>query len=342
MLRFSIISQGYLVRPMQDGLAANGCQVRLQQDPAGWDFRDSDYLLLHGPAKPIGRLVRRLKSLPDAPPLIVWYSEQVPNPQLPAWLARMLCKLRYATESWYDQRWLVRQAGQGSSSPAAPGFDRWRRVGELLALHTSGRLRLVCTFSQTHTNFLQELGLPAVTLPFGYHPDFGEDLQMPRDIEVLFLGSTRDARRRRLFPAIQDQFDKRGIQLQIVDGSPARGAAFGEERTRLLNRTRIFMNLMKQPWDDPSFRLLLAAANGAMLLSEPVMDTSLGRFSAGVHFAACELNQLAETAAHYLQEEPARLEITAQAAEDIVQGNRMESMAARLLERLEAKDRVPG
>jgi hypothetical protein len=134
------------------------------------------------------------------------------------------------------------------------------------------------------------------------------------------------------------KFADKNIQLKIIDGSPERGRYYGEERTRLLNRTKILLNVMKQPWDDPTFRLLLAAANGALLLSEPVWESSLWSYTPNVHFAACELDQLAESAAYYLHDEPARLQITARAGADITQKSGMAQMAGQLIDLLKLQE----
>jgi len=326
---------------MHDGLLANGCQVRLQPDMEKWDFQNCDFLLLHGPADPIGMMIKHLGTAADLPPLVVWYSEQVPNPKRPAWIVSNLSRLRYAAEPWYDQKLAGTGKSRSTSLKVPPGFVRWRRVGELLALHSMGCLRLVCTFSLTQKDFLERLGLPSVVLPFGYHPDFGTALNLRRDIDILFLGTITDNRRRRLFPSIISKFAEKGLQLKIVDGSPKGGAYYGDERTRLLNRTKILLNVMKQPWDDPTFRLLLAAANGTLLLSEPVMDSSLWGYTPNVHFAACKLDQLAEIAAKYLHEEPARLELTTRATVDVTQNSGMAQMAGKLIDLL-AQRKEPG
>ena len=60
------------------------------------------------------------------------------------------------------------------------------------------------------------------------------------------------------------------------------------------------LSIMRQPWDDPVFRLLLAAPNGAMMLSETVTRAGWGPFRPGEHFAMADLEQLPEVATHYL------------------------------------------
>lgn len=339
MLTFSIISQGYMVQPIHDGLVECGCQVRLQPEVGKWDFRHCDYLLLHGPANPIGNLIRELKRLGDIPPLIIWFSEQVPDLRTPIWRAGLLSRLRYLLDPWYDEKLAPWLQSHSNKKLPVPGIIRWRRVGELLALHATGCLKLVCTFTRTQKEFLERLGLPSWVLPFGYHPHFGQKYDLQRETEVLFLGTTSDVRRKRLFPNLQQAFVREGIELKIVDGSPERGAYYGNERTMLLNRTNILLNVMKQPWDDPIYRLLLATANGCLLLSEPVQESSRWKFVPGIHFASCELDQLAQSARYYLDNATAKQEILNKAEEAILHRSSMTQMAGLLLEHIASLDR---
>lgn len=341
MVNFTIISQGYLVRPIRDSLAAHGCQVHLQPEMDQWDFRNTDYILLHGPAYPIGSMVRRIKKTADAPPIIVWYSEPVPDPSTPVWLARTMSRMRYFAEAWYDERLAGWISSVSRKKLHAPGFVRWRRIGELLALQATSRLKMVCTFSQSQADFLRSLGLPAAVVPFGYHPDFGRYLDLPRDIDVLFLGTIGDTRRKRIFPALMLAFAEKNVHLRIIDGSHSSGFYVGEDRTLLLNHTKILLNVVKQPWDNHIFRLLLASANGALLLSEPVWEKSRWKFIPGIHFVSSELGQMAETARFYLDNEPARLEIINRTQSDIVQEMSMAKMAGLLLDQLKDLDK-PG
>ncbi len=72
------------------------------------------------------------------------------------------------------------------------------------------------------------------------------------------------------------------------------GQPMVQERTELLNRSKLVLNIMRQPWDDPVFRILLASANGATVLSEPVRDG--GPFIAGRHFIAAPLDEIMSVA----------------------------------------------
>jgi hypothetical protein len=336
MLRIGVISQGRLVQPITDGLIANGCEVQHRSGSDTWDLRDCDYLLFHGPAYPIGKMIHQLKDLSDYPPLIAWYSEQIPNPYTPLWLVSLLSRIRFAMESWYDDHLLPWWDARRSKKAILPGLGRWRRVGEIVYLHSVGRLKLICTFSHTQTRFFKRLGLPAVEIPFGHNPHFGRLLNLPRDLDVVFLGSSNDFRRKRWLPTIEKKLAKSSIKLIIKDGSLARGSCYDEERTHLLNRTKILLNVMKKPWDDPIYRLLLASANGTLLLSEPIWATSRGRFLPDEHFVQCELDQISEKIEYYLRNDSARDPIVQNVSREISEHMTMDRMVADLLQRLAA------
>jgi hypothetical protein len=333
MLRITILSKGHLVQPMIDGLIANGCEVSHQPAMESWDFQNCDYLLLHGPANPIGPMIRQLRKIRDFPPVVFWYSEQIPSPNTPTRFGRLYCQIRYSMEGWYDEK-MVGWVSKPLGGFGLPGLVRWRRVGELMALCSLGSLRLVGSFSQTQHDFLTRLGLPAVVLPFGYHPHFGRRLNFDREKDIVFLGTVSDLRRKRWMPAIKSELEKKNVKLVIIDGSIERGQYYGEERTRLLNRTKILLNIMKQPWDDPLFRFWLASANGALLLSEPVWQTSLGGLVPNDHIAVCNLEQIAETAVYYLNNESARKAVVERAYTEFVEKSTMEKAVEHLLNQL--------
>lgn len=168
----------------------------------------------------------------------------------------------------------------------------------------------------SHQQFYSEkIGVPAEVIPYGYNPAFGRDLHLERDVDVVFLGSLRDRRRSEIMQRFESDFTKLEIKFVIHDGSPERGLVFGEERTRLINRTKILLSIMRQPWDDLVFRMLLGTPNGAMVVSEPVQDQY--PFQSGVHFASAEIDRIPETVKYYLEHEEERQRIV-QSAQDVI------------------------
>ncbi len=170
----------------------------------------------------------------------------------------------------------------------------------------------------------------------GYHRSFGERLALNRDIDVLFLGSTRDRRRRQSLGKIAAELADRAITLEIRDGSPPHGYVFGHDRTVLLNRSKILLHIGRQPWDDPAFRMLYAAACGTMLLSEDLWPTSTGPFRVGEHLATSSLSRMADSIQFYLEHEEERRRIAENAYTLITTRMTMGQMVRRILDALAA------
>jgi hypothetical protein len=276
-----------------------------------------DGYLLYGPGPSLEAMVEPLKSLHTSKPnVIVWLTEQTPSPYVPARLQRSL-----ADAGWHGYRALyhLRKLIYASGSGGLPALDsravRLRTLGALRWLQREGQLRLLAVLTPSHQRFFARMGIASQVVPFGYHATFGAPLALARDIDVVFVGSLHDRRRARIVGALHKELDRRQVQVVIKDGSRERGYAYGDERTRLVNRSKIMLNIMRQPWDDLVFRMLLAAPNGALLLSEPVADTE--PFMPGQHFVMAELAQLADSVAYYLRH-PAERESIAERARDFV------------------------
>lgn len=327
---------GGLIAPVAEGFSQNGCAVQILHRDMEWQLKDFDFLVTYGPMQSMVWAVHRLSQSDRIPPLVVWYTEQVPSPQ-PGAAITLGARARYLFESipfrHPSLRWLF---DKPPFSTVMLRGGRLRALGEMLALRSQGMLKLICVFSETNASFFRHYQLPVSVIPMGYHPHFGERLaDVERDIDVVFLGSTRDDRRRSLIPELEQKMGDRGIRFVIKDGSPKHGHVFGADRTLLLNRAKIMLNIMRQPWDDPVFRLLLAAPAGAMLISENLLQTAMGPFQPGVHFAMADLDSMIETIREYLSADPARIRITDQAYEFVTGELTMQNMAKKVLKNLE-------
>lgn len=319
------------------GLAANGCQAHIFQPETSWDFETCDFILTYGPMEPLQGTISRLKGL-SYPPLVIWFTEQPPWPRSPDRLLYLAAQARYAWQALLTTRRFSRLLSYLPKVVAAilSRGGRLRALGEMLALHQAGLPLLICVFTATNQNFLRRFNLPATLIPMGWAPAFGYPLFfLPRDIDVVFLGSTRDRRRKRIIARLEKQLSERRISFVIKDGSPQRGFAFGQERTILLNRTKIMLNIMRQPWDDPVFRLLLAAPTGAMVLSETLRAGSTGPFQIGQHFAMADLETMVEAISYYLQHEDDRQYIADCAFHYVTHDLTMGKMVQRMLNALD-------
>ncbi len=144
--------------------------------------------------------------------------------------------------------------------------------------------------------FLNDMGVPARYVPVGYHPIWGEQLDRKRDIDVLFFGDAINRTRRSALEQIRGQFAAAGVQFVCVTES-----VYGRERTELLNRARIVLDIMRTPWEMPVLRLLMCASCGAMVVSNWTGEPA--PFDTG-HLAQVDTDEMAEAAVHYLKHEP--------------------------------------
>jgi hypothetical protein len=112
---------------------------------------------------------------------------------------------------------------------------------------------------------LGDHGLQAELVPIGSGLRHCVDLGLERDIDVLFIGALDVPRRRRLIRKLQ----RTGLNVVAV-GDWSNPELFGKGRSRLLNRTRILLNLARFPGQLSGHRFVLGMGAGALVLSEPV------------------------------------------------------------------------
>lgn len=201
----------------------------------------------------------------------------------------------------------------------------WQRIRQL---HLAGCIDHFFATVQPRVEFLRSRGINAELLPYGYHPDFGRDLNIERNIQVLFLG--RLAKRRGLLVnKLQAQLQLRGRKLVVVE------RAFGETRTHLLNRTQIMLVLLRTPHDMPAMRLLLGMACGVLVVCEQCNGT--GAFRPGEHFVMADLDQLPDAIDYYLAHGADRRRIAQQGHMFVTQELTMEEMLRRMLDQIKLK-----
>lgn len=152
---------------------------------------------------------------------------------------------------------------------------------------------LVSLPSRQH--FLAKLDIPSVVLPAAYSRSYGRRLEnVERDIDVVFLGKV-SARRRALIDDIGERLSRRGWSLMVVDHG-----CYGEERTLLLNRTKIILNLHNFTWDFPLMRLFMAMSCGALVVSEKALSPPA--FFDQRHLVLADTGQLVDVLTAYLED----------------------------------------
>jgi hypothetical protein len=172
-------------------------------------------------------------------------------------------------------------------------YFRLRRLAseglpDLLVVSTLGRLE-----------FLTERGFAAHWVPLGYVPTHGRDMGLPCDIDVLFLGALDIPRRKRLIKRLR----QRGVNLLAL-GSWFDPNYWGENRTRLLNRTKILLNILRHPGNLSDHRLILGMANKALVISEPMYNPA--PYVPGKHYISATIEEMPEAISYYLAHDDER------------------------------------
>ncbi len=139
---------------------------------------------------------------------------------------------------------------------------------------------------------------------------FGKNCRLDRNIDVVFIGRTKSACRRKSILRLTEVLKKFDLNIKII----SRGL-YGDDRTRILNRTRVVVHLHTYPWVTPWMRWNLASANGAAVASEPLSVPT--PFTPNVDFLSAELTNLGAEIHKLLQDEPRRLEMVRQCKEKI-------------------------
>lgn len=296
--------------------------------------RDLDVVLVCGPFGSLVPLANQLLACPPSrrPLLVLWMTEQLPNPNLPDWVQYVVGSIR----SWAE-RLAFRQRSQGEwqLDPRLRWLTskahRFRYYGDLYWLQRQGVLSVLVVASQWTAEFLRARGFDPITAFDGSHPDWGADLELERDIPVLWIGKPGTKRRHRLLRRIRAELRERGVEMLMIDGIE-HPYVFGEERTILLNRTKIVVNLLRAKWDDNSMRYVLAAPNRALIVTEPTLPHT--PFSPGVHLIETPIEQIADTICYYLSHEEERQRIVDQAYQLVTTDLTMAKAVSQTLERV--------
>lgn len=223
---------------------------------------------------------------PHARPLLAhWNFEGIPNPRLPWSLVYPLS---------------VARSRLGSMSLVQQRMLRFRYVGDYFYAYRRGWLQVLAVVSEIYARHYQQHGLPAHFVPWGTSPRWYDDLQLERDIDVLWFGKRRNARRSGLIDAVRAVVEQRGYRMLVVDGV-AHPFIFGKQRTEILNRTKIVLNAKTLAHNSGfTFRFHMAAGNRALVVSEEFVR-HVSRYESGTHYATAPPAQLASTVLYYLE-----------------------------------------
>lgn len=266
-----------------------GCRITAVAD-GPVDPGPHDVVLLCGTPGYYPRLRAQLRAMPKAsrPLVAALHSEPLPPPRasgLPRWSP--LNAAEFAKILLWDWR----------------ATDIYTNAFKLRRMMREETIDLLFPMSVEKLEYLREEGYDGWHIPYGCHPSMGRPLGLERDVDVLFLGDTRPARRRRLLAYLAAQ----GVAVS-VRGSWHDPALWGERRTRFLNRTKIVVHLQRYPGKLAAMRFVLAMANGALMVSEPVYKPE--PFVNGEHFVMAPVEQMPDRIRYYLNHPAERARIT--------------------------------
>lgn len=316
-------------------LEALGCHVELFEHmrmPSKLDV-----VFAYGPFGSLVPLANQLRAYTEVtrPSFVFFMTEQLPNPELPELLRRTLSYGRSRAERFaYSQNdagvWQPHLRWQWLTGKGL----RYRYYGDLRWLQRERILSLLALQSVYTAGFLRRQGIDPFIFTLGADPKWGADLELERDIPVLWLGKHGSNRRKNLLYSIRDVLQSRGVNMMVVDGI-ANPYVFDEKRTILLNRTQIVLNLSRQKWDLNSIRFYLAASNRAMMLSEPIL-AHIPEIESGKHYVETPLNQMADTICYYLAHPEERSQIADQAFDLVSTKLTMDNGLRQLLQQVVA------
>ena len=260
------------------------------------------------------RIRRQLVATPAAerPLVMLWHTEPLPLPAAAPFdrpglqlreLAKIVLRNKRATDIFTNYSHLRRLARSG--------------IPDVLMVSTPSR-----------REFLAEKGIASHWVPFGYDASYGRDLQMTRDIDVLFLGTPDDARHRQAVRYLK----RKGVNV-VAKGSWSDPSCWGEERTKLINRTKVFLGLQRRPGKLSGVRMLLGMANKALVIAEPMYDSA--PYISGKHYISATLEAMPEVIDHYLRDDAERERITEEAYRFVTEEVTLERSLARIAELLE-------
>lgn len=297
-----------------------------------------DMILLHGPWGSMAPLGRQLASLPvgHRPKLAWWFIEPLPNPSLPEWFRYHAGRARSWLErvSFYEDQdgsWKQSRLGRLLTLKGA----RYRYYGDLYWFRDVGILTVLVNASQLTRKFLIERGFKVLE-PLGpsYYPEWGADLNLERDIPVVWIGRVWSKRRRRLLEQVQEGLSAHGIDLLRIDGE-YNPPVYNQDRTILLNRSKIVLNLLREKWDNNFMRFQLAALNRAMVITEPMLPHT--PFVDGVHMVEAPVEDIPDQIVYYLNHEEERAVIAERAYQMMTRYTRQEVIAQIIDETLHSK-----
>jgi hypothetical protein len=204
-------------------------------------------------------------------------------------------------------------------------FHAVQNVVWLRQQYSRGWCDLIAAGTQQRCRVLTEMGIACEYAPLGYHPLWGTNLGQDRDIDVVFLGRTHRTGREDMLRRVERELAQAGVKLVVVDRD-----CYGEDRTRLLNRAKISIDLVKNTWEMPLLRLLVSMGCGALVVSNCSVDPYPLREE---HLVRVDSDSLVPAILEHLRDEPARRRIVEAAGRYVTDELSWSPVVSRVLQR---------
>jgi hypothetical protein len=302
-----------LKRPVPACLVEAGHHVFNASDEASDNWGNADLIWMQGNANWYPRACRRLeRARNNRPRVLIWHSEPLP--------ARPGSGLK---NSPLHLREIIKILLRDKDAT-----DPYSNSARIMRLHRFGLPDLLVVSSRSRQEYLGTHGIESYFVPFGYHEAVhGRMPGCSRDIEVLFLGSMQVPRRRRLIRELRLE----GVDVKTVGGWHS-AESWGDNRTRLLNRTKVLLNLGRHPGEFSGLRMLLGMSSGALVISEPIDLPE--PFIVGRHYIETPIERMPEVIHYYLEHPKEREQIIDEAYRFVVEELTMRSSVKQVLEKI--------
>jgi hypothetical protein len=246
-----------------------------------------------------------------------------------------LANLLELAETPYDLFWYVEQNGLIPLGLEDAPFPTICIVNDLHAGMASRRIPLTRFFDYVFCQqynylhlFTEHPSENVVWLPYACDTDIFYDHQVPRDMDIAFVGQLHTDERRRMIPHLAAKYRMNEQRRYLMSEIP-----------RLYSRSRIVVNMPLD--DDLNMRFFEAMSCGALLITRRHNTGQEKLFVEDEHYVAYSTPQeLLEKIDYYLRHEAERAKIARQGYEEIHRNHRMDLRVQTILEYLQGEPQL--
>ncbi len=306
------------------------------------DYDDARFLFTYAPWGRLQRITTRLEAMsPEERPFwIHWSTEDCPDLRLPKRAVRWLGGVLARIDRLQDQR--------GSIVNIPPmrwinqRFSKFRYVGMYDYATRQGLMGLLLEYSKVYTDYYAAMGIPVEYARWGVLDSAGnEQLETERDIDVLWIGTRRTSRRSKLLDNVIGQLNALGRRTYVVDGV-SHPPVYGLERSRLLHRAKITLNLLPTWYDSAlAYRWPLAASSRSLLVTEQSLPHA-PEYRPNEHYVSAPISSLVETICYYLDRPEERAPIVERAYQAVSNCHRISDSVQQIMQWAEERARSRG